>query len=179
VYRCAPCRHSFTLTSRTDFSGYHTPPEAIALALHHYFIDESNRKLGVSTKRASYSEVVKWLSERGIRVDRSTVFDWVKRFRSSREQQARFYQFWSSESWLRGNWHIREKQYSTSGSLLYLYLAVDELRRIMDFYCSEYPAETAADAFFRKQADKIKNRGEAPPQLGQGERRLYGRLLKR
>ena len=56
--------------SRSAFSRHYFADELIALATRWY----------ASAIRLSYADVVEWLAERGIMVDRSTVYRWVQRF---------------------------------------------------------------------------------------------------
>ena len=69
VYRCKRCGRSFTAFSGTPFAGYRFPPDVIALAVRYYL-----------RYRLSYADVAEWLAERGVHVDRSTIYDWVQRF---------------------------------------------------------------------------------------------------
>ena len=68
-WRCHACRRRFTARSRRAFSGHDFPDDIIALAVRWYL-----------RYRLSYAEVVEWLAERGLYVNRSTVYRWVQRF---------------------------------------------------------------------------------------------------
>src|SRR3712207_9355764 len=66
-WRCNECRRRFTGRSRSAFSRRWFTDELIALATRWYV-----------RYRLSYADdVVEWLAERGVMVDRSTVYRWV------------------------------------------------------------------------------------------------------
>src|SRR5918998_1698259 len=69
LYRCQGCGRRLTMRSGLAFNGYRFPDEVIALAVR------------CSLRyRLSYADVVEWLAERGVSVDPSTVYDWVRAF---------------------------------------------------------------------------------------------------
>jgi transposase-like protein len=61
-WRCTACHRRFTARSATAFSHHSFPNDVIALAVRWYV-----------QYRLSYADVVEWLAERGVVVDRSTV----------------------------------------------------------------------------------------------------------
>src|SRR3954469_17453354 len=67
IHQCGGCRRRFTARSATPFSGDRFPPDIIALAVRWYI-----------RSRLSYADVAELLAERGVRVDASTVYDWVR-----------------------------------------------------------------------------------------------------
>ena len=67
--RCPRCRRRFTRRSSSAFSRHAFPDDVIALAVRWYV-----------RYRLSYADVAEWLAERGLAVDRSTVYRWVQRF---------------------------------------------------------------------------------------------------
>src|SRR5919107_515390 len=69
AYRCRRCRRRFTALTGTAFSGYHFPPDVIALAVRYYL-----------RYRLSLADIAEWLAERGVHAHRSTIGDWVRRF---------------------------------------------------------------------------------------------------
>ncbi len=69
LYRCRACGRRLTTRSSSAFSGYRFPDEVIALAVRWYL-----------RCRLSYADVAEWLAERGITVDPSTIYDWVRTF---------------------------------------------------------------------------------------------------
>ncbi len=68
-WRCNDCGRRFTARSTRAFSHHGFPDDVIALAVRWYV-----------RYRLSYADVVEWLAERGLIVDRSTVYRWVQRF---------------------------------------------------------------------------------------------------
>ena len=69
IHQCQGCRRRFTARSATPFTGYRFLPDVIALAVRWYL-----------RIRLSYADVAELLAERGVRVDPSTVFAWVREF---------------------------------------------------------------------------------------------------
>ena len=69
VHQCRACHRRFTARSATPFSGYRFPPDVIALAVRWYL-----------RYRLSYADVAELLAERGVAVDPSTIYDWVREF---------------------------------------------------------------------------------------------------
>ncbi len=67
LYRCSAYERRMTFRSTSAFSGYRLPDDVIALAVRWYL-----------RYRLSYADVSEWLSERGIAVDSSTIYDWVR-----------------------------------------------------------------------------------------------------
>jgi transposase-like protein len=68
-WRCADCGRRFTARSASAFSRHDFPDDLIALAVRWYV-----------RYRLSYADVVKWFAQRGLVVDRSTLYRWVQRF---------------------------------------------------------------------------------------------------
>src|ERR687898_791199 len=69
LYRCRECGRRVAARTGPACRGYRFPAEVIALAVRWYL-----------RFRLSYADVVEWLAERGIIVDPSTVYDWVRTF---------------------------------------------------------------------------------------------------
>ena len=78
VYECKRCGRSFTHVSGTPCSGYRFPPDVIALAVRYYL-----------RYRLSDGDLAEWLAERGVHVDRSTLYDWVQHFTPLYQEAAR------------------------------------------------------------------------------------------
>src|SRR5690348_15109820 len=68
-WRCQRCRRRFTARSTSAFSRHNLSDDLIALAVRWYL-----------RYRLSLADVVEWLAERGITIERSTVYRWVQRF---------------------------------------------------------------------------------------------------
>ena len=77
-FRCRACGRRFTTLTGTPFSGYRFPPDSIALAVRCYL-----------RFRLSYTDVAELLAERGVRLDPSTIFAWVREFAPRYEDAAR------------------------------------------------------------------------------------------
>src|SRR6266508_2503696 len=68
-FRCGLCGRRFTRRSSSAFSGRGFADDVIVLAVRWYV-----------RYRLSYADVAEWLAERGLVVDRSTAYRWVRRF---------------------------------------------------------------------------------------------------
>ncbi len=68
-WRCNACHRRFTARSSSAFSHHAFPDDVIALAIRWYV-----------RYRLSYADVVEWFAERGLVVNRSTIYRWVQRF---------------------------------------------------------------------------------------------------
>src|SRR5204863_5812438 len=88
VRQCRDCRRRFTAHSATPFAGYRFPPDVIALAVRWYL-----------RYRLSYADVAELLAERGIGVDASTVYDWVRAFAPRYEDAARPCRHTAGRAW--------------------------------------------------------------------------------
>jgi IS6 family transposase len=133
-FRCGRCGRRFTRRSTSAFSGRAFADDVIALAVRWYV-----------RYRLSYSEVSEWLAERGIQVDQSTIYRWVKRFLPLFGNVARRYREPVSPDWrvdetyarIRGRWH-------------YIYRAIDGRGQIVDAYVSATRDIGAARSFFER-----------------------------
>jgi transposase-like protein len=120
--------------SATPFAGYRFPPDVIALAVRWYL-----------RYRLSYVDVAELLAERGVRVDPSTVYDWVREFAPLYEEAAR--QFRRAVG---GTWHVDETYAKVAGKPVYVYRAIDGLGQVVDVYVSARRAAADAATFFRR-----------------------------
>ncbi len=109
-WRCAACSRRFTARSTSAFSGHGTPDDVIALAVRWYV-----------RYRLSYADIVEWLAERGIVVDRSTVFRWVHRFLPLFQHAARAYR-----RVVGSRWRVDETYCRLKGRWAYCYRAIDQ-----------------------------------------------------
>ncbi len=69
VHQCRGCGRRFTARTATPCLGYRFPPEVIALAVRWYL-----------RYRLSDADVAELLAERGVAVDPSSIFAWVRAF---------------------------------------------------------------------------------------------------
>ena len=159
IYQCDGCRRRFTALTGTPFSGYHFPPDVIALAVRWYL-----------RYRLSYADVTEVLAERGVAVDPSTVFDWVREFAPLYEEAARPFRRAVGSSW-----SVDETYTKIAGKQAYVYRAIDGRGQVVDVYVSQRRATADATAFFRRAVeatglipDEVTTDGAAayPPALG-------------
>jgi transposase-like protein len=121
ICQCCGCRRRFTTLSATPFSGYRFPPDIIALAVRWYL-----------RYRLSYADVAELLAERGVRVDPSTVFDWVREFGPLYEEAARPFRRAVGSSW-----SVDETYAKIAGKPAYVYRAIDGHGQVVDVYVSQ------------------------------------------
>ncbi len=133
IYQCRDCGRRFTARSATSFSGYRFPPDVIALSVRWYL-----------RFRLSYADVAELLAERGIRVDASTVYDWVREFAPLYEDAARPFRHAVGRAW-----SVDETYARVVGAWVYVYRALDGQGQVVDVYVSEQRAAEDAATFFR------------------------------
>ena len=133
-WRCNDCRRRFTPRSTSAFSGRGSADEVIALAVRWYV-----------RYRLSYADVAEWLAERGLTVDRSTIYRWVRRFLPLLGDVARRYRHPVG-----GRWRVDETYCRLSGRWAYCYRAIDQDGQVVDVYFSERRNAAAAEAFFAR-----------------------------
>jgi IS6 family transposase len=143
VYRCADCGRSFTALTGTPFSGHSFPASVIGLAVRWYL-----------RFRLSYADVVEWLAERHIRVDASTVFDWVQKFAPLYQDAAKGYRHRVGS-----RWSVDETYVKVAGRWGYVYRAIDEHGQVVEVLFREHRDTEAATAFFRTA---LENTGVTP-----------------
>jgi IS6 family transposase len=133
-WRCHECRRRFTARSVSAFAGRGSPDEVIALAVRWYV-----------RYRLSYADVAEWLAERGLTVDRSTIYRWVRRFLPLLGEAARQYR-----RPVGGRWRVDETYCRLQGRWGYCYRAIDQDGQVVDVYFSERRNAAAAEAFFAR-----------------------------
>jgi transposase-like protein len=133
-WRCNRCRRRFTARSASAFSRRGFADEAIAVAVRWYV-----------RYRLSYADVAEWLAERGLRVDRSTVYRWVRRFLPLLGEAARRYR-----RPVGGYWRVDETYCRLNGRWAYCYRAIDQDGQIVDVYVSQRRNAAAARVFFER-----------------------------
>jgi transposase-like protein len=132
LYRCQACGRRLTTRSGSAFSGERFPDEVIALAVRWYL-----------RFRLSYADVVEWLAERGVEVDASTVYDWVRAFTPRFIRAAR-----AHRSVVGRRWCVDETYIKIGKRWHYLFRAIDEHGQIVDVYLSDRRDRAGAEAFF-------------------------------
>jgi len=98
--------------------------------------------------RLSYADVAELLAERGVRVDASTVFDWVREFAPLYEDAARPFRRAVGSSW-----SVDETYTKIAGKSAYVYRAIDGRGQVVDVYVSQRRATADATAFFRRAVE--------------------------
>jgi transposase-like protein len=98
--------------------------------------------------RLSYADVAEWLTERGITVDPSTMYDWVQVFTPRFSDAARLHR-----SPIGSRWRIDETYLKIGGRWRYLYRAIDEQGQIVDVYLSDRRHAAAAHTCFTQAMD--------------------------
>src|ERR687886_690814 len=88
LYCCTRCGRRMSTRSDSAFCGYRFPDDVITLAVRWYL-----------RYRLSYADVAEWLAERGVQVDPSTIYDWVRAFtprfiRAARRQRTPVGRHW-------------------------------------------------------------------------------------
>jgi transposase-like protein len=108
-WRCTECRRRFTARSSSAFSRHGFADEVIALSIRWYV-----------RYRLSYADVAEWLAERGIMVDRSTIYRWVQRFLPLFIEAARDY-----TRPVGGKWRVDETYCRLNGRWAYCYRGIE------------------------------------------------------
>jgi transposase-like protein len=133
LYRCQACGRRITARSCSAFSGYRFPDDIIALAVRWYL-----------RFRLRYADVAELLAERGIFVDPSTIYDWVRAFTPCFIAAAR-----ADRSQVGKRWHVDETYLKSGSRWGYLYRAIDEHGQIVDVYLGARRNAAAARTFFQ------------------------------
>ncbi len=81
----------------------------------------------------SYANISDMLADRGISVDRSTIYRWFIEYSPSLRKKLRHYQFTNTGS----SWQLDETYVKVKGKWFYLYRAIDKQGNTLDFYFSK------------------------------------------
>jgi transposase, IS6 family len=133
-WRCSPCGRRFTARSSSAFSRHGFADEVIALAVRWYV-----------RYRLSYADVAEWLAERGLTVDRSTIYRWVQRFLPQFQAAARAYRRPVGD-----RWRVDETYWRLNGRWAYCYRTLDQDGQVVDVYFSERRSAVAARTVFER-----------------------------
>lgn len=148
-----------TTRSASAFSGYRFPDDVIALAVRWYL-----------RFRLSYADVVEWLAERGVTVDASTIYDWVRAFTPRFIAAARQHQIAVGK-----RWRVDETYLRIGGRWRSLYRAIDEYGQIVDVFLSDRRNTEAAHTFFQQA---IAVTGVTPTQVTTDKAKSYPKALR-
>ncbi|MBM3534540.1 MAG: IS6 family transposase, partial [Alphaproteobacteria bacterium] len=94
------------------------------------------------------------LGERGVAVDHSTIYRWVRRYAPEMEKRLRWY--WKRPSIWR-SWRGDETYVKVAGEWVYLYRAIDKMGDTIDFYLSPTRRAKAAKRFLGKALNGLKD----------------------
>ena len=94
----------------------------------------------------SYANISDMLAERGISVDRSTIYRWFIEYSPSLRKKLRRYQFINTNS----SWQLDETYVKVKGQWFYLYRAIDNQGNTLDFYFSKKRNNYSAYQFLKR-----------------------------
>lgn len=99
----------------------------------------------------SYQDVVDLLAERGIMVDRSTIYHWVQKFVPELTKR-------TEKHWRRASvdWHVDETYIRVGGKWRYLWRAIDAKGQMVDFRLTARRDAKAAKAFLKKAIEPVR-----------------------
>jgi len=158
-WRCNDCGRRFTSRSTSAFSKHAFPDDVIALAIRWYV-----------RYRLSYADVVEWFAERGLVVDRSTIYRWVQHFLPLFQAAARAHRHPVGEKWRVDETYIR-----LQGKWTYVYRAIDQNGQVVDAYFSHRRNAAAAEAFFERAIDETQ---VTPVQVTTDQAKCYPPALR-
>jgi len=158
-WRCNACGRRFTQRSSSAFTGHAFPDDLIALAVRWYI-----------RYRLSYADVVEWFAERGLIVDRSTIYRWVQRFLPLFQEAARLHRQPAGVKW-----QVDETYTRLQGKWAYIYRAIDQHGQVIDAYFSERRNAKAAHAFFERA---ITATGVSPTRVTTDKAKCYPPALR-
>jgi len=136
-------RHPDVSARRSSaFAGFRFPAELIVVAVRWYL------RYGLS-----YRDVEELLVERGVQVDRVTVYRWVQRFTPLLADAARFCRHSPGDRWF-----VNETYIKVNGVWRYVYRAIDQYGQVIDVLVSARRAANAARRFFHRALTTLKVR---------------------
>ena len=158
-WRCNACGRRFTARSTSAFSRHAFPDDVIALAVRWYV-----------RYRLSYADAVEWFAERGVVVDRSTVYRWVQRFLPVFGEAAR-----AHRRPVGTKWRVDETYCRLNGKWTYIYRAIDQHGQVIDAYFSQRRNARAAQTFFERAVDET---GVTPERVTTDKAKCYPPALR-
>jgi len=126
---------------RDPFKQHRFPKDVILLAVRWY-----------CRYPLSYRDVRDLLAERGITVDAATVYRWVQKF--GQEIRKRAYGKHRTHRGLQ--WHVDETYLRVNGKWRYLWRAVDQNGKLIDFRLTVRRNASAARAFMRQASETVR-----------------------
>ncbi len=158
-WRCNECHRRFTARSTSAFSHHGFPDDVIALAVRWYV-----------RYRLSYADVVERFAERGLDVDRSTVYRWVQRFLPLFREAAR-----AHRRPVGTKWRVDEPYVRLQGRWTYIYRAIDQDGQVVDAYFSQRRNARAAQTSFERAIDET---GVTPERVTTDKAKCYPPALR-
>lgn len=128
------------MLSKQPFKRHRFPAEIILCAVRMYL-----------RYPLSYQDVTDLMAERGLDVDRSTVFRWVQKFGPELSRRAERHLSRASL-----NWHVDETYICVGGKWCYLWRAIDANGQLVDFRLTARRDAKAAKAFLNKAIDRVR-----------------------
>ncbi|WP_081536261.1 IS6 family transposase [Rhodovulum sp. P5] len=125
---------------RDPFKGHRFPPDIILLAVRWH-----------CRFPLSYQDVTDLLAERGITVDRATLFRWVQKFGPEIARRA-----YNHRSWRGLNWHVDEAYVRVGGKWRYLWRAVDQNGQFIGFRLAARRDAKAAKAVLKQAIEHVR-----------------------
>ena len=119
----------------------------------------------------SYQHAVDLLAERGINVDRSTVYRWVIKFGPEITKRAQKHLRRASI-----DWHVDETYIRVGGKWRYLWRAVDANGQMVDFRLTARRDAKAAKAFLNKAIERV--RLHRPATIVTDKAQAYRRVIR-
>lgn len=119
----------------------------------------------------SYQDVVDLLAERGIPVNRSTIYRWVQKFGPELTKR--------TEKHLRRasvDWHVDETYIRVAGKWRYLWRAIDANGQMVDFRLTARRDARAAKAFLNKAIERV--RLHRPVTICTDKAQAYRRVIR-
>ncbi len=118
-----------------EFKWKHFAPEIILWCLHWY-----------GSTPMSYANLSDMLQERGISVNRSTIYRWFIEYAPALRKKVRRRQFIRADS----SWQLDETYVKVKGKWHYLYRAINKQGETLDFYFSHKRNKDAAYEFLKR-----------------------------
>jgi len=118
-------------------------------------------------KYGSYRDLEEMMSERGVIVDHTTLYRWVQQYAPELKKRVEWYQ-----NKYCNRWYLDETYVKVKGKWKYLYRAIDEHGRTLDFYLSHRRNAKLAKRFLGKLL-KL-NRDWQPVKINTDKSPTYG-----
>ncbi len=115
--------------------------------------------------------MVEWFAERGLVVDRSTIYRWVQRFLPLFQDTAR-----AHRHTIGNKWRVDETYTRLNGRWTYIYRAIDPDGQVIDAYFSERRNAAAAEAFFTRAMSET---GSTPQRVTTDKAKCYPPALRK